>query len=92
MTFFSHVSGSSTNELKQMELPKFSPLVEKCLVDKRPEVVWNQFIAETATHYFSKLMDNGEPNVYRHIGERMYMAYPCIRMEGIHAWVSRFTN
>ena len=38
--------------IKNGGLPTFSPLVEKHLQEKIIELVWNKFIAETATYFF----------------------------------------
>lgn len=79
--------------IKNSGLPTFSPLVEKHLQENRIELVWNKYIAETATYFFSKNTEVGDSSHYRLIGEKMYLVYPCIKMEGgSHAWVSRYAE
>ena len=70
-------------------LPRYSEHIQNHLDKGTVEQVWYKFITETANHYHycseGVITHSGQ---YQKIGELMYGAYPCIRMEsGASPWV-----
>ena len=71
------------------ELPHFSKVVHKALLESNIYKEWDQFIREAAVFYLPDIpsSDGLARIAYHSIGRTMFDKYPCIASAGQNAWV-----